>query len=64
MVEYGYQSLFRGALMMKQLDDVEFDTWTIGPLVLTTPVSKRLRFQEIVNLHCSIANRALYDLMD
>jgi transposase len=61
MVEYGYQSLFRGALMMKQLDGVEFDTRTIGPLVLTTPVSKRLKFREIVNLHCPIANQADID---
>ena len=35
--------------MIKQLDDVEFGTRTIGPLVLTTPVLQRLGFREIVD---------------
>ena len=47
--------------MIKQLLDVEFDTRTIGPLVLTTPVSKRLGLREIVNFYCPIANQADID---
>ena len=58
-VEYGHQSLFRGALMIKQLHDVEFETRTIGPLVVTTPVIERLKLREIVNFYCPIAKQIL-----
>jgi transposase len=47
--------------MATQLHEVEFDTRTIGPLVLTTPVLRRLDFREIVNRHCSIAAQAELD---
>ena len=61
--------------MVKQLDEVEFEIRTIGPLVLTTPVLRRLGFRDIVNRYCglvaeSVAQcrlsdpRALYDLVD
>jgi hypothetical protein len=35
--------------MAIQLHEVEFETRTIGPLVLTVPVLRRLGFREIVN---------------
>jgi len=44
--------------MAIQLHEVEFETRTIGPLVLTTPVLRRLGFREIVNRHCPIAEQA------
>src|SRR5215831_2464823 len=47
--------------MATQLHEVEFDTRTIGPLVLTTPVLRRLDFREIVNRHCPIAEQAELD---
>jgi transposase len=47
--------------MATQLHEVEFDTRTIGPLVLTTPVLRRLGFREIVNRHCPIAEQAVLD---
>ena len=34
--------------MATQLHEVEFETRTIGPLVLTTPVLQRLEFRRIV----------------
>jgi len=40
---------------------VECETRTIGPLVLTTPVLRRLGFREIVNRHCPIAEQAELD---
>jgi hypothetical protein len=40
---------------------VEFETQTIGPLVLTTPVLCRLGLREIVNRHCPIAEQAELD---
>lgn len=43
--------------MIEQLHGVEFETRTIGPLVLTTPVLRRLGFREIVNHYCSIAEQ-------
>jgi hypothetical protein len=46
---------------MKQLHDVFFETRTIGPLVVTTPVIEHLKFREIVNLYCPIANQADID---
>ena len=47
--------------MAIQLHEVEFETRTIGPLVLTTPVLRRLGFREIVNRHCPIAEQAELD---
>jgi len=47
--------------MIKQLHEVEFETRTIGPLVLTTPVLQRLGFREIVNRYCPIAEQADID---
>jgi Domain of unknown function (DUF4277) len=47
--------------MATQLQEVEFETRTIGPLVLTTPVLRRLGFREIVNRHCPIAAQAELD---
>ena len=47
--------------MARQLHEVEFETRTIGPLVLTTPVLRRLGFREIVNRHCPIAEQAELD---
>ena len=47
--------------MATQLHEVEFDTRTIGPLVLTTPVLRQLDFREIVNRHCPIAEQAEMD---
>jgi hypothetical protein len=47
--------------MATQLQEVEFETQTIGPLVLTTPVLRRLGFREIVNRHCPIAEQAALD---
>jgi hypothetical protein len=35
--------------MVEQFKGVEFETRTIGPLVLTTPVLQRLGFNDIVN---------------
>lgn len=47
--------------MTIQLHEVEFETRTIGPLVLTTPVLQRLGFREIVNRYCPIAEQADLD---
>jgi transposase len=47
--------------MATQLHEVEFETRTIGPLVLTTPVLRRLGFREMVNRHCPIAAQAELD---
>ena len=47
--------------MIKQLYEVEFETRTIGPLVLTTPVFQRLGFREIVNYYCPRASQADMD---
>jgi transposase len=47
--------------MAIQLHEVEFETRTIGPLVLTTPVLRRLGFREIVNRHCPSAEQAELD---
>jgi transposase len=47
--------------MATQLHAVEFDTRTIGPLVLTTPVLRHLDFRESVNRHCPIAEQAELD---
>ena len=48
--------------MAIQLHEVEFETRTIGPLVLTVPVLRRLGCREIVNRHCPIAEQAELDL--
>jgi transposase len=47
--------------MATHLPEVEFETRTIGPLVLTTPVLRRLEFREIVNRYCPIAEQAELD---
>jgi transposase len=47
--------------MAIQLHEVEFETRTIGPLVLTVPVLRRLGFREIVHRHCPIAEQAELD---
>jgi transposase len=47
--------------MATQLHEVEFETRTIGPLVLTTPVLRRLEFRGIVNRYCPIAAQAELD---
>ena len=47
--------------MAIQLHEVEFETRTIGPLVLTVPVLRRLGFREMVNRHCPIAEQAELD---
>src|SRR6266446_10373145 len=47
--------------MATQLHEVECETRTIGPLVLTTPVLRRLGFREMVNRHCPIAEQAELD---
>jgi transposase len=47
--------------MATQLHEVEFETRTIGPLVLTTPMLRRLGVREIVNRHCPIAEQAELD---
>jgi hypothetical protein len=43
--------------MTERFHGVEFETRTIGPLVLTTPVLGYLGFREIVNHHCPIAEQ-------
>src|SRR6266540_172590 len=47
--------------MAIQLHEVEFETRTIGPLVLTTPVLRRLEFRGIVNRYCPMAEQAELD---
>ena len=47
--------------MAIQLHEVECETRTIGPLVLTVPVLRRLGFREMVNRHCPIAEQAELD---
>lgn len=47
--------------MAIQLSEVEFETRTIGPLVLTTPVLQRLGLREIVNRYAPIGEQADLD---
>jgi uncharacterized protein DUF4277 len=47
--------------MAIQLHEVECETRTIGPLVLTTPGLRRLGLREIVNRHGPIAEQAELD---
>ena len=44
--------------MNMTLSDVEFETRTIGPLVLTTPCLHRLGLREIINRLCPVAEQA------
>ena len=44
--------------MITTLDDVEFETRTIGPLVLTTPVLRQLGLSEIIDRYCPVAEQA------
>jgi len=47
--------------MIERLHEVEFETRTIGPLVLTTPVFQCLDFRGMVNRYCPIAEQADMD---
>src|SRR5436853_6126896 len=47
--------------MNMTLSDVEFETRTIGPLVLTTPCLHRLGLREIINRLCPVAEQADFD---
>jgi len=44
--------------MLEMLGGVEFETRTVGPLVLTTPFLRRLGFADIVDRHCPTAEQA------
>jgi hypothetical protein len=44
--------------MIATLDDVEFETRMIGPLVLTTPVLRQLGLTEIIDRFCPVAGQA------
>lgn len=47
--------------MVEQLHQIEFETRTIGPMVLTTPVLQHLGLREIVNRYCPQASQAEMD---
>ena len=47
--------------MATLLHEVAFETRTIGPLVRTTPVLRRLECREIVHRYCPIAEQAELD---
>jgi len=47
--------------MIEQFQGIEFETRTIGPLVLTAPVLQSLGFRGIVNRYCPIAEQAELD---
>lgn len=47
--------------MIERLHEVEFETRTIGPLVLTTPAFQRLDFRGVVNRYCPIAEQGDMD---
>lgn len=42
-------------------NDVEFETRTIGPLVLTTPFLRRLGLRDVINQLCPVAEQAHLD---
>jgi hypothetical protein len=44
--------------MIATLDEVEFETRMIGPLVLTTPVLRQLGLTEIIDRFCPVAEQA------
>jgi hypothetical protein len=44
--------------MLETLNDIELETRTVGPLVLTTPVLRRLCLAKIVDRVCPIAEQA------
>lgn len=44
--------------MIETLGEVEFETRTVGPLVLTTPFLRSLGFSEIVDRLCPVAEQA------
>lgn len=63
--------------MIKTLDNVEFETRTIGPWVLTTPNVRNLGLAEIIDRVCPVGeqaemvvqsrlteSRAMYDMVD
>ena len=47
--------------MKEEKAEVEFETKTIGALVLTRPVLTKLGFREIVNKHCPISEQGEID---
>jgi len=47
--------------MITTLSEVEFETRTIGPLVLTTPFLRRLGLRETMNRLCPVAEQAELD---
>jgi len=47
--------------MNKTLSEIEFETRTIGPLVLTTPFLRRLGLRETINRLCPVAEQADFD---
>ena len=47
--------------MNKTLSEIEFETRTIGPLVLTTPFLRRLGVRETINRWCPVAEQADFD---
>ena len=48
--------------MHTTLSEVECETRTIGPLVLTTPFLRRLGLRETINRLCPVAQQADFDL--
>ena len=44
--------------MITTLSEVEFDTRTIGPFVLTTPFLRRLGLRETIHRLCPVAEQA------
>ena len=44
--------------MTEILGNVEFETRTIGPLVLTTPILRQLGLAEIVDRQCPVVEQA------
>src|SRR5712664_476993 len=47
--------------MNRILSEIEFETRTIGPLVLTTPFLRRLGLRETINRLCPVAEQADFD---
>ncbi len=47
--------------MSENVHELELETRTIGPLILTTPVLQKLGLREIVNNHCEIAEQGDLD---
>ena len=45
-------------LSVERIENVEFETRTVGPLVLTTPFLHRLGLAEIVDRLCPVSEQA------